>query len=240
MFITSLNNQNVLNWTKLKKTKYQKQMQQFIIEEQLLVDEAIKAGLNCQIIVREGTNLKGDYIVTDAIMKKISNNESLNDIVAVCDFYDVQAKNVDKIVYLDNVQDPGNVGTIIRTALAFGFDQVVLANNSVNKYNPKLISAAKGSMFFMSIVDSLDLDDYLNDGYKVYVTALDKKAKQIEMINRDDKMIIVFGNEGSGASSEVLEKASEKVYIQMNNFDSLNVAISAGIILHRFKSRKEV
>ncbi len=240
MFITSVNNKNVLNWSKLKKSKYQKQMQQFIIEERLLIDEAIKAGLNCQIIVREGIDFNGDFIVSDAIMKKISHNESLNDIVAVCDFYEVKAKNTNKIVYLDNVQDPGNVGTIIRTALAFGFDQVVLANNSVHKYNYKLISAAKGSMFFMPVTESLDLDDYISKGYKLYVTALDKQAKQIEQIDYDEKMIIVFGNEGSGASLEILEKATEKVYIEMNNFDSLNVAISAGIILHHFKSRKEV
>lgn len=239
MFITSVNNKNVMKWAKLSKAKYQRQYQQFIIEEKLLIEEAKKANLSCTTIVREDSGLSGDFIVTDAIMKKISNNESLNDIIAVCDFYKVEPKNLNKIVYLDNVQDPGNVGTIIRSAHAFGFDQVVLANNTVNKYNSKLVSAAKGSMFHLSVVDDLSLSDYLKKGYKIYATALDSEAVTVENIKDSEKMIVVFGNEGQGVSSEILALASEKVYIEMNNFDSLNVAISAGIVLHHFKVRNE-
>lgn len=240
MLITSINNKNVISWAKLKKSKYQKQNKQFIIEERLLVEEAIKAGLNCIVISREGIDIKSDYTVTDAIMKKISNNESLNDVVAVCDFYDIEPKKLEKIVYLDNVQDPGNVGTIIRTAHSFGFDQVVLANNTVSKYNHKLVGAAKGSMFHISITHDLSLKDYIDDGYTVYATALDDQAKKVEDFKIKDKAIIVFGNEGSGVSSEILDLSSERVYVEMSNFDSLNVAVSAGIVLYYFRNRREV
>lgn len=239
MLITSVSNKNVVKWSKLSKTKYQRQYQQFIIEERLLIEEAIKANLTCTTIVREGSGLSGDYIVTDAIMKKISVNESLNDIVAVCDFYEISPKKLNKIVYLDNVQDPGNVGTIIRSAHAFGFDQVVLANNTVNKYNSKLVSAAKGAMFHLSIVEDLSLSDYIDKGYKVYATALDSEAVTLDNLEDSEKMLVVFGNEGQGVSEEILNLDVEKVYIEMNNFDSLNVAISAGIVLHHFKVRNE-
>lgn len=235
MLITSINNPNVLAWAKLKQSKHKKQQKQFIIEERLLIDEALKAKLNCLIIARQGLNIKADYIVSDAVMRKISENDSLNDVVAVCDFFDVKTNKLDKIVYLDNVQDPGNVGTIIRTAYAFGYDQVVLANNTVNKYNHKLISAAKGAMFHLSIVESLSLEDLKARGYEILVTALDKEAKQLNSFNKLEKIVIVFGNEGSGASLKVLNQASQKVYIGMDQFDSLNVAISAGIVLHHFK-----
>ncbi|NLC54300.1 MAG: RNA methyltransferase [Erysipelothrix sp.] len=235
MLITSQTNAKVVAWSKLKQTKHQRQAKQFIIEEKLLIKEAVKANLNCTIIAVVDSDIKADYYVSDAIMKKISTNESLNEVIAVCDFYDIKAENSNKIVYLDNVQDPGNVGTIIRSAYAFGYDQVVLANNSVNKYNHKLIHAAKGAMFHISIVDEINLEDCLNKGYEIFVTALDKKAIDIKHINKKNKMVVVFGNEGSGVSEPVLKLATEKVYIEMNNFDSLNVAVSAGIVLHHFK-----
>ena len=238
MEITSLNNKNVIKWAKLKKTKYQNQYQQFIIEEKLLIEEAEKAKVNFKLIKRKGVeDGHADFIVSDEVMKKISTNKSLNDVVALCDFYQKEVESVNKIVYLDNVQDPGNVGTIIRSAHAFGFEQVVLANNTVNKYNYKLVRATKGSMFHISIVDSIDLEKYKSNGYQVVVTALDKEAKELESIENKDKMIIVFGNEGQGVSSKIEKLASKKAYIKMNNFDSLNVASSAAIVLHHFKKR---
>lgn len=235
MLITSTNNANVLAWAKLKQAKHQKQQKQFIIEERLLIDEAIKANLKCLIIARQDVDIKADYFVSDAVMKKISENDSLNDVVAVCDFFDVKTNRLNKVVYLDNVQDPGNVGTIVRTAYAFGYDQVILANNSVNKYNHKLIGATKGALFHMSVVDNVSLEDLKNKGFEILVTALDSEAKELKSFKKKEKIAIVFGNEGSGASLKVLNQASHKVYVDMEQFDSLNVAVSAGIVLYHFK-----
>lgn len=235
MLITSTNNPKVLAWAKLSQSKHQKVQKQFIIEEKLLIKEALKAGLNCELIAREGFEIEADYYVSDSVMKKISENKSLNDVVAVCDFFDLQAKQKSKIIYLDSVQDPGNVGTIIRTAYAFGFDLVVLANDTVNKYNNKLIRATQGALFHLPICESLDLNKFHKKGYSVLLTTLDPMAKKLEEFEKKDKLIVVFGNEGQGISDYLLKMPFDRLYIEMSNFESLNVAISAGIVLHHFK-----
>ncbi len=232
--ITSVNNPNVIKWAKLKKSKYQREFGQFIIEEKLIIDEAIKANLKLETISLDTSDIESDYKVSDNVMKKISSNKSLNEIVAVVDFYDSSEELSDKIVYLDNVQDPGNLGTIIRTAFAFGYTTIAL-RNGVNKYNHKLISASKGSIFHVNIIEDDNLDLIKNPNYQKIGLMLDETASSLDDSNVSDKSIIIFGNEGSGISKEIIEHLDQSVYIEMNNFDSLNVAITAGIVLYKFR-----
>ena len=138
--ITSVNNAQIVEWSKLKQSKYQKKAKQFIIEEKLLLEEAKKANLTMTTIALDTSHQEADVIVSDNVMKKLSENNSLNDVIAIVDYFEKEQELGSKIVFLDNLQDPGNVGTIIRTAYAFGYDTVVLSEG-VNKYNHKLISA---------------------------------------------------------------------------------------------------
>lgn len=232
--ITSVKNPKVILWNKLKKTKYQREYKQFIIEEKLIIEEAKKANLKMETIALDTSGIHADYIVSDNVMKKISLNNSLNDIIAVVNFYDNEITLQDKIVYLDNLQDPGNVGTIIRTAFAFGYKTIV-SNHSVNKYNHKLISASKGAIFHVNYIEDKNLEIIEDESYFKYGTMLDDTAKAIEDIKLAKKSIIVFGNEGVGISKEIENLLDEKIYIQMDNFDSLNVAITAGIALYNFR-----
>ncbi len=233
MLITSVNNQNVILWSKLKQNKYQKQYKKFIIEEKVLIEEAKKANLDFIIIALINSNIDADYYVSESVMRKISHNQSLNEVVAVVDFYNIKSNNLNKIIYLDNLQDPGNVGTIIRSAKAFGYDKVIL-NNSVNKYNHKLISAAKGSSFQIEIDETTTLEELKKD-YYIYGSLLDESANKIEEVNKQSQFVVVFGNEGSGISPQLLPLIDEKIYIKMEDFDSLNVAVAAGIILHQLR-----
>lgn len=232
MLITSVNNQNVILWHKLKQTKFQRKYQKFIIEEKLLIEEAKKANLNYILIALADSEIKADYYVSDNVMRKISHNQSLNELVAVVDFYNVKSSSADKVVYLDKVQDPGNVGTIIRSAKAFGYDKVVL-NKSVSKYNSKLISAAKGASFSIEIDETSNLADFAD--YYIYGSMLDENATNLDDISSKPRFVVVFGNEGSGISNDLLPLVDEKVYIEMEDFDSLNVAVAAGIILHHLR-----
>lgn len=231
--ITSVNNDQVIIWSKLKQSKYQKKLQMYIIEGRHIIDEALKANLELEIIVTEESGLGGDYIVSNAVMKKISQNESSNDIVAIVKMSDIDRPLGNKVVYLDNIQDPGNAGTIIRTALAFGYDTVVLSEG-VNRYNHKLINASKGAVFNINIVSSLQLNA-VSDDYQIIGTLIDESAHALDSIVPSEKMIVIFGNEGVGISDDIIALLDHKVYIPMHNFDSLNVGITAGIILYHLK-----
>ena len=231
--ITSVNNDLVVAWSKLKQAKHQRKQGKYIIEEMHIIDEARKANLNMEIIVTEDSGLGGDYIVSDHVMRKISQNESLNEIVALVDISETYKELGNKVIYLDNIQDPGNAGTIIRTAYAFGYDTVVLVNG-VSKYNHKLINATKGSIFHMNIIADLDLAA-LKPEYKLIGTLIDEDALAIEDLEKTDKFVLVFGNEGVGISDAIIELLDQSVYIPMNEFDSLNVGVTAGIVLYYLK-----
>lgn len=232
--ITSVNNAQVVEWAKLKQTKYQKRQKQFIIEERLIIEEAQKAGLSMITIATDISNLEADYIVSDNVMKKLSFNVSLNDIIAIVDYDELEKPLGNKIVFLDNLQDPGNVGTIIRTAYSFGYTTVV-CSGGVNRYNNKLISASKGALFHMNVVDNISLDQLKSQGYTVIGTMIDEKAQDISDVQAPDNVVLVFGNEGSGISHTNQKQLDHTVYIKMEQFDSLNVAVTAGIILHKFR-----
>ena len=198
-----------------------------------IIEEARKANIEMKTIVTENSGLGGDYIVSDNVMRKISENESLNEIVAIIEIEEADKPLGNKIVYLDNIQDPGNAGTIIRTAHSFGYDTVVLSEG-VSKYNHKLINATKGSMFHINVIEHLDLNS-VSDDYLIVGTLLDESSEQIEQIEKTEKLIIVFGNEGQGISEQVKEQLHKSVYIPMNDFDSLNVGVTAGIVLYYLK-----
>ena len=167
-------------------------------------------------------------------MKKLSFNTSLNEVIAIVDFYDHDLRLGEKIVYLDNLQDPGNVGTIIRTAYAFGYTDIIL-NKGVSKYNNKVIAASKGAIFHVNIIEDKSLEDLKDEGYSLVGTLLDESSERLENVILNDKFVLVFGNEGQGLSQSVIDILDHKVYLEMNNFDSLNVGITAGIVLYNYR-----
>lgn len=234
MLITSVKNPNVVLWAKLKKSKYQKEEQKFIIEEKLIIKEAKKAGLSMTVIALDGSGIEADYTVSDNVMRKLSFNTSLNEVIAIVDFYDHDSRLGEKIVYLDNLQDPGNVGTIIRTAYAFGYTDIVL-NDGVSKYNHKLIAASKGAIFHVNIIEDKILKNLKDEGYSLVGTLLDESSERLENVILNNKFVLVFGNEGQGLSQSVIDILDHKVYLEMNNFDSLNVGITAGIVLYNYR-----
>ena len=136
---------------------------------------------------------------------------------------------------LDDVQDPGNVGTIIRSAVAFGFDTVVLSNSSVSKYNDKVIRATQGMLFKVNVLTT-NLLDFIpklkNSGYEVYGTNVINgiSVKDIKNVN---KIAVIMGNEGAGVSDGVSKLADKNLYINMNDScESLNVSVAASIIMY--------
>jgi rRNA methylases len=243
MNITSLTNTKVKDWVKLQKKKHRDENKLFLIEGEHLVKEAEKQGIIQQLILQEGIiaeiTCSEIYYVTEEIMKKISTNLSTPKMVAVCNYFESEARNAKKIIALDEIQDPGNLGTIIRTAVSFGFDALLLSNHSVDCYNDKLLRATQGAIFQIPVLsrDILSsVQEYKKRGYQIYATALEN-ASSLETVACKEPYILIFGNEGRGVSNELLEIADERIRIDMEGFESLNVGVATGIILYHFSKQ---
>ncbi len=170
-------------------------------------------------------------------MKKLAFTKTPQPIMAVCF---KKENNIDyassRYLLLDQIQDPGNCGTMIRTALAFGYHQLILSKDCVDIYNDKVIRATQGALFHVNIVsmDLCDAIDLLHEHHiEVYGSALEN-GQDIHRFKRKDKMAFVMGNEGNGISKNVLDKCDHCIYIPIDDIDSLNVAIAASIIMYQF------
>lgn len=177
------------------------------------------------------------YLLSPAAMKKIC--AAVSEQTIACTVTRKEVPRPRKLVLLDNVQDPGNVGTIIRTAYAFGFG-VVLSRESANPWSAKALMASAGAFRTCYIEQTDDLARTVSqlkaDGFRVFATALDDTAVSPEDISFEEKRAVIIGNEGKGISPEVLSAASQTVYIPMENpINSLNAASAASVMIYRLK-----
>lgn len=147
---------------------------------------------------------------------------------------------INKTVILNNVSDPGNIGTILRSALAFEFDTVIIEN--IDIYNPKIIRSSLGAIFSnLNIISTSNLEEILKDlkaqNFKLYYTLLDVNAKKLNEVSFDnEKIAVVVGNEANGIDKNLIKYANEKVYIPIA-FESLNVASALAIILNKIRNK---
>ena len=240
-YIKSRKNKIVHDTIDLRKNKVSNKKQLFVIEGEHLLEMAIKANNVFYILTNkyiENIDEKiYQYVVTDDILSKISINKSVPNVIAVCRYINSKIDETKNILYLDNVQDPGNVGTILRSALAFSNYNVILSDDSVNKYSEKVIQASQGALFSLNIQtsDVAFIKFLKNSGYKIIVTILSSNSINLEdfCFKKDEKYVIVVGNEGQGIRKEIIDFADYKVFIEMQNIDSLNVGVAASIMLYK-------
>lgn len=243
MEITSLTNAKVKQWVKYKEKKYREQDQSFLIEGEHLIEEAHRAGIIRYLIIDQAIASPypeyETYEVTPEILHKISSHVSQVQQMAVCAYPDTKCTNKTRILALDDVQDPGNVGTMIRTALSFGYDALLLSEKCADVYNEKVIRSTQGALFHMPFI-RCDLKqvlvNYKQQGYYLYGTSL-HDAKPLQEVSSVNPHILVMGNEGSGVHEELLALCDENIYIEMDTFESLNVAVAAGICMYQLRQR---
>lgn len=242
--ITSVSNPRVKQWVKYHDKKHRDRDGLFLVEGEHLIQEAITAGLLTALIISPDCpyqfGFDGEcYLVSEEIMKKLRSTVSINTCVGVCKVKDSNVTLGDKVILLDDVQDPGNAGTIIRTAYSFGFDAVVFSGRSVDIYNEKLIRSTQGALFHMSVLKA-HLPDMIHKlkqmGTIVYGTSL-HEAKGLSTFVNQQKTALVFGNEGNGISEAILNLCDDRIFIEMNRFESLNVAVAAGICCYAFRKQ---
>lgn len=232
MIITSLDNPKIKYLASLSKAKERKQEQKFIVEGKHLVDEAKKQNV---LIEAYSIEEKEGYIqVSPSVMKKISNTNTLVSEIGLCKMLDKKELS-NKLLLLDGVQDPGNMGALIRSAKAFGFDTIVLGNGCVDIYNDKVIRSSQGAIFKLNFINAY-LPDFIKSlkEYSVYGTNV-VHGISLENVKKSQKMAIVLGNEGNGISKEVFDVIEKNIYIPMDNTESLNVSVAAGIIMYSLK-----
>ena len=237
--ITSLQNSRVKKWTSLHTAKGRSQNGLFLVEGEHLTEEALKAGAVETIITDETCPFDFDDViqVTPQIMKKLSQNVSAVHLIAVCRMLKPEVKQMERLVLLDGVQDPGNLGTIIRTAVSFGFDAVYCSNDTCDLYNDKAVRSSQGALFHIPVI-RCSINDLLRqlkqEGVTVIATALEG-AQPMGRVTPPARAAFVFGNEGQGVSQAVLENADIKMKIEMDGFESLNVAVAAGIVMYQYR-----
>lgn len=246
MLITSLDNEKIKNYIKLKDRKYRKKTKTFIVEGMHLVLEAYKKKIIIEVICEKDVVLPFDLpfvYVTQDIIRKISEMESTSNVLALCKMMDDDVEIKDKVLLLDGIQDPGNLGTIIRSSAAFNVDTIVLSPDTVDLYNPKVIRATQGMLFHIDIVVK-DLKEVIEKLKKreipVYGTRVDYGENIRFLKNKDrEKYALVMGNEGNGVKEEILSKCDEYLYIPMNeNVESLNVGVATSILLYEFDKER--
>ena len=239
MVISSLDNKKVKLINSLKIPKKRKEFGLFVVEGMHLVKEAYENGYLEEIFILENEmlefscNINCTY-VTYEVMQKMTNLNTPSEVIGLCKIKNDKDIIGNKILLLDDIQDPGNLGTIIRSACAFSIDTIVLSKNCVDLYNDKVIRSTQGMIFKVNIVtanlieviNNLKEEDYLilgtdvNDGINV------KNIKPY-------KFALIMGNEGNGVSEEIKKLCDDNLYIKMNkNCESLNVGVATSILLY--------
>lgn len=248
--IKSLQNQSIKDIAKLKEKKYRDMTNLFIVEGEHLVRMALEANCLETILVDENelekylelVNEDNTIIVNEAIVNKLSYTKSPQGIIGVARKKEVYLQGLNKVLVLDNLQDPGNVGTLLRSALAFNYNQVFISEDSVDIYNDKVIRASQGAIFKLNIKrDSLEnIFSILKDEkFKIYVTALTNNSLYLEDLKPNKKCALVLGNEGNGVRDISIKQADEIVKINMSNkIDSLNVSVAGSIAMYYIKGEK--
>lgn len=246
--ITSRDNDKIKQLRKLQHKKYRDKLDLFCAENLIIIYDALQAGYVPERLFLTETllgqknpmlisileSIDSYFLINKQINKSFSSLETPSGICAVYQkkkSVEVKSKN---IFYLNAIKDPGNLGTILRTALAFDFNNIVVDEYCADLYNPKTISSAKDSLFKLNIEkdDKFKILNNLRKEYKIIVTDV-QSGSDVSRLDKGGKYCVVLGNEVKGVDATILEMAQEKIHIQMKgDIESLNVAASAAIILY--------
>lgn len=257
--ITSKENAIIKHIIKLKEKKYRNTYNEFIIEGAKILKEAIEENakikniiisedaLNSELVeknIKEQLSVFDTILVPNSIFKILSDVENPQGVLAIIEN---NSKNVeldfsqDIILLLDDIQDPGNLGTIIRTADSIGLTQILVTKGTADAYNPKVIRSTMGAIFRIDVVETDNLKESIknikNNGFKILTTSLqtDKAIYDLKL----NKVAIIIGNEANGVSKEIQDESDIKAIIPMKGkTESLNVSVATGVILYEYLRQK--
>ena len=259
MVITSKDNEQIKHIRKLKEKKYRDEYNEYVIEGVKLIKEAIAEDANIKTIIVCDNCVKNEEIdpkimyeiakynciyVDEKVFRSITDVQNPQGLLAIMSKgpknEDINFKE-DIIIVLDNVQDPGNIGTILRTVDSAGLKQIILSKNSGDVYNPKVVRSTMGAILRVNVIESQNLVETLKTikkhKFEVIATSLQTDDNIYDIDYK--KKAIVIGNEANGVSKEVLDLADKKVKIPMlGKTESLNAAVATGIITYEYVRQK--
>lgn len=257
--ISSKDNELVKHIRKLREKKYRDLNQEYVIEGIKLIKEAIEEKAEIKQIIVCDNCLDTEVIpkdimyeiakyeciyVTEKVFISISDVSTPQGILAVVQRKGIEAQidyTQDIIVVLDDIQDPGNLGTILRTVDSVGLNQIIVSKGTADCYNTKVIRSTMGAIFRVNIIEAEDLEKTLKEiqenNFKVVVTSLQTKKSLYDM--EFNKKAIVIGNEANGVEKRIQNMADEKIKIPMlGKTESLNASVATGVILYEYVRQK--
>lgn len=226
---------------------YRRQCREFICDGAKLLEDALASRLEIIMVLSSGQppelpqNIRS-IKVSDDIIKYLSSFKSPQDLVFVCKVpNNTHSLEPGRHLILENMQDPGNVGTIIRTANAFGVDSIILTGDCADPYNPKAVRASMGAVFRQRIIEK-DQEKLLNmlseKGIPLYSSALDEDTVDLRDVQLPSSLALAIGNEGQGLSERLLQASAQKLLIPMEReTQSLNAAAAAAILMWELYKR---
>lgn len=260
--ITSKENVHVKHAKKLlSSSKFRKEENCFSIEGIRLCEDAFKSGVNIEKVFYTQNcfekfgnlisgiikSVKNSFLVSQNIINIISDTDAPQGIVCICKQSETEIRESNitkspKIVVLESIQNPSNLGSILRTCDALGVKLIGISENSCDIYNPKTLRGSMGSTFRLNIMFYKDTSEFIKylqqHSFKVYASVPDDNAIPLGSINFEGKTGIVFGNEGNGLEQKTIDSCNGKMTIPMNkNTESLNVSVAAGIAIWEMTDR---
>ena len=258
MIISSKDNEQIKHIRKLKEKKYRDEYKEYVIEGVKLIKEAIEEKASIKTIVVCDDCAKNEKIdskllyeiakynciyVEEKVFKSISDVQNHQGILAVMNKEEKKDINFSEeiIIALDDIQDPGNLGTILRTIDSAGLKQIIVSKGSGDVYNPKVVRSTMGAILRINVIESDNLPETIKHlkkhKYEVIATSLDTTNSIYDIEYK--KKAIVIGNEANGVSKEVLDIADKKVKIPMlGKTESLNAAVATGIVTYEYVRQK--
>ena len=258
MLITSKDNETIKHIRKLKEKKYRDEYGEYVIEGIKLINEAIKERANVKTIIvcdncnKEAITQNSMYevakqnciYVDEKVFNTITEVKNPQGILAVVGKPEGNKEinyKEDMIVILDDLQDPGNLGTILRTVDSVGLNQILVSKGTADCYNPKVVRSTMGAIFRVKIIECENLEKTLKEvrkhKFKLVVTSLQTEKSLYDV--KFDKKVIIIGNEANGVEPNIQEMADEKIKIPMlGKTESLNASVATGIVLYEYVRQK--
>lgn len=226
-----ITNEKIKYLIKLKDKKFRLEEKKFLVEGKHLIEEAKEAGLLLEVYTT--TKEFDGILIKEEQMKKISQTNTPSNVLGVCKMV-FKVELSDKILILDDISDPTNLGTILRSAKAFKFDTIIASNDTVDFYNDKVIRGSQGAIFKINLIKG-DLKQKIlelkKQGYFIYGTDV-KGGFDVKKHQEHKKSALILGNETRGVNDDIKKLADQNLYIKLDNMESLNVSVAGSILMY--------